>query len=96
LPLTLLAQLSRKAGSRLNSYKKLCTEFYDLDKPAPPEGSELIATEFEELNLRLYEQGEFYNLLASAGFSDIKTFKAYQFRDPDDADESIIFECSRP
>jgi Methyltransferase domain len=27
----------KSEDSRMNSYKKLCTEFYDLDKPAAPE-----------------------------------------------------------
>lgn len=56
------------------------------------QGSELIATEFEDLEVRLYERMEFYDLLVAAGFRDLKTFKAYQFRDPDEHDESLIFE----
>jgi len=64
---------------------------YDLCK-----GSELIATEFEDFDVRYYDQVEFRNLLIEAGFRDIKTFKAYQFRHPDDEDESLIFECNRP
>jgi methyltransferase family protein len=59
-------------------------------------GSELIATEFEDLNVRYYDQAEFRNLLIEAGFRDVKTFKAYQFQYPDDDDESLIFECKRP
>ncbi len=64
---------------------------YDLCR-----GSELVETEFEDFNLRFYDQTEFHDLLVAAGFRDIKTFKAYQFRAPDDNDESFIFECVRP
>jgi SAM-dependent methyltransferase len=60
------------------------------------QGSELVETEFEDLNIRVYDQTEFHELLAAAGFRDIKIFKAYQFRAPDDNDESLIFECVRP
>jgi Methyltransferase domain len=59
-------------------------------------GSELLATEFEDFDLRFYDQTEFHDLLVAAGFRDIKTYKAYQFRPPDDNDESFIFECVRP
>jgi SAM-dependent methyltransferase len=58
--------------------------------------SELVKTEFEDFDLRFYDQAEFHDLLIAAGFRDIKTFKAYQFRAPDDNDESLIFECVRP
>jgi Methyltransferase domain len=64
---------------------------YDLCR-----GSELMETEFEDFNLRFYDQAEFHDLLVAAGFRDIKTFKAYQFCAPDDNDESLILECVRP
>jgi SAM-dependent methyltransferase len=60
------------------------------------QGSELVETEFEDFILRFYDQAEFHDLLVAAGFRDIKTFKAYQFRAPDDNDERVIFECVRP
>jgi Methyltransferase domain len=63
---------------------------YDLCR-----GSELVETEFEDFNLRFYDQAEFHDLLVAAGFREIRTFKAYRFCAPDDNDESLIFECVR-
>jgi hypothetical protein len=61
---------------------------YDLCKDG-----QLLETEFEDFNLRFYDLAEFHDLLVAAGFREIKTFKAYQYRTPDDQDESVIFEC---
>ena len=56
---------------------------------------QLLGIEYEEFNLRFYGSEEFQELLEATGFKEIKTFKAYQFRAPDEADESLIFECSK-
>jgi len=56
---------------------------------------QLLKTEYEDFDLRLYDPEEFRTLLEAAGFKEIQTFKAHQFRAPDETDESIIFECSK-
>jgi ubiquinone/menaquinone biosynthesis C-methylase UbiE len=56
---------------------------------------QLLKTEYEDFDLRLYDPEEFRTLLEAAGFKEIKIFKAHQFRAPDETDESIIFECSK-
>ena len=57
---------------------------------------QLLETEWEELDIRLYESGEFTELLESTGFTAVKILKAYGNSAPDDTDESIVFECLRP
>jgi ubiquinone/menaquinone biosynthesis C-methylase UbiE len=56
---------------------------------------QLLKMEYEDFDLRFYDPEEFQTLLENAGFKEIKTFKAHQFRAPDEADESINFECSK-
>lgn len=56
----------------------------------------LLETEWEEFDIRFYETSEFSKLLESAGFTDVKTMKAYGNNAPADTDESIVFECVRP
>jgi SAM-dependent methyltransferase len=56
---------------------------------------QLLKMEYEDFDLRLYDPEEFWMLLEAARFNEIKTFKAHQFRAPDETDESIIFECSK-
>jgi hypothetical protein len=56
---------------------------------------ELLETEFEEFNLRLYDPDEFRELLEAGGFKAIKMYKDYAFSAPDEADESLVFECSK-
>lgn len=54
---------------------------------------QLLATEFDDFDMRQYSLPEFRELLESAGFEQIRTFKAFDFRPPDDADEEIVIEC---
>jgi SAM-dependent methyltransferase len=56
---------------------------------------QLLKMEYEDFDLRFYDPEEFRMLLEAARFEEIKTFKAHQFRAPDETDESIIFECSK-
>ncbi|HEX6272021.1 MAG TPA: class I SAM-dependent methyltransferase, partial [Polyangiaceae bacterium] len=51
----------------------------------------LLATEFEDFELRVYEPAAFEALLAEAGFTDIQRFRPYAPEPPDDSDEAIIF-----
>lgn len=56
----------------------------------------LIETEFEQFDLRYYDPAEFAGLLDSAGFSLVRMLKAYEQREPDEADDTIVVECVRP
>jgi SAM-dependent methyltransferase len=57
---------------------------------------QLLETEWEEFDVRLYEIGEFSTLLESAGFTTVRTLKGYGNNALDDTDDSIAFECVRP
>jgi len=56
----------------------------------------LLETEFEDFDLRYYEPEEFAQLLENTGFRAVRTWKAHEFRPPEDADEAIVFECVKP
>ncbi|MBC8105744.1 MAG: class I SAM-dependent methyltransferase [Anaerolineae bacterium] len=56
---------------------------------------QLLATEFEEFNLRHSDLPEMTARLAAAGFERITALKIYEQRPPDDADEEVVLECSR-
>jgi hypothetical protein len=56
---------------------------------------QLLEMEYEDFNLRFYHPEEFQELLETAGFNEIRRFKAYRFCAPDETDESLIFECSK-
>jgi SAM-dependent methyltransferase len=81
-----ISQLTRYDGARsvLESIHR-----YELFR-----NGQLLETEWEELNVRLYEPAEFGALLAGSGFVDI--------RQQDDAgrsqagDSAMLFECRRP
>jgi hypothetical protein len=57
---------------------------------------QVLATEREELGLRLYDPVEFHRVLEAAGFKEINTCKAYACRAPDEADASLVFVCIKP
>lgn len=68
---------------------------YDLLK----EGR-LVAQQFEEFELKLYEPCEFRELLERAGFSQIQALTPYSLEPVDesssgDAEDGVIFVCSR-
>jgi len=56
----------------------------------------LLETEWEELDLRLYELGEFRALLEDCGFTAVRHFTGYGSGPLDDADESLALSCVRP
>ena len=64
---------------------------YDLFK----EGH-LLDTEFEDFDLRFYEQAEFQQLLEATGFIDVKSSKPYRDTEPDDRDDTMVFSCRKP
>ncbi|HEY0464436.1 MAG TPA: class I SAM-dependent methyltransferase [Polyangiaceae bacterium] len=60
----------------------------------------ILAQEFEDLELKLYEPSEFRELLTRAGFSQIQALTPYSLepideRAPADAEDGVIFVCSR-
>lgn len=56
----------------------------------------LLDTEFEDFDLKFYEARDFESELERAGFTHIEQWKPYEFRPADDADEAIVFGCSKP
>jgi SAM-dependent methyltransferase len=81
--------------SRLPTYNpetqiQRCTSRYELfEKGCAPR------EEIETIELHLYERNEFYNLLKTFSFIEIKTSKAYVDKEPDAEDSIIIFECRK-
>ena len=82
--------------SRLNHYNPTTRVSHSLNRYELIKDGQLLETEWEELDMRLYETGEFTTLLKSVGFTNVKTLKAYGDSAPDDTDDLIIFECLRP
>ena len=56
----------------------------------------LLETEYEEFDLQNYDAPEFRPLLEDAGFKDIQMRKAHGPGAPDETDEEIVWECTRP
>jgi len=56
---------------------------------------ELLETEFEEFNIRLYDPVEFHELLDTSGFVGIKVQKPYSLIVSAETAETIVFECSK-
>jgi hypothetical protein len=56
---------------------------------------ELLATEFEDFELRFYDPQESETLLAECGFTDAAMYRAYAFEVPGETDETIVFECTK-
>jgi hypothetical protein len=57
---------------------------------------QLLASEYEDFELKFYAPEEFHALLAQAGFSQIQLFKTYERTAPGDADEGLVFACRKP
>jgi len=58
--------------------------------------TEIIKTEMEHFQIRLYESGEMEHILTSIGFRDIKTIKAYNHNNlPSHTDYTIVYECKK-
>lgn len=52
---------------------------------------ELLATEFEDFELRFHDPAAFTARLTQAGFVDIRAFKPYTDQAPDDSDDGVVF-----
>lgn len=57
---------------------------------------QLLASEYEDFELKFYEPDSFRELLEQSGFTEIKLMKAYEFAPPDDSEEGLVFECRKP
>lgn len=57
--------------------------------------NEIMQTEMEEFNFRLYQHEEMDNWLTDAGFKDIRHLKAYGHAEPDESDEVVVYECTK-
>ncbi|CAN5328847.1 class I SAM-dependent methyltransferase [soil metagenome] len=57
--------------------------------------NQLLATEFEQFDLRHTTLDEMRRYLTVAGFDNITPLKMYEQRPPDDADDEIVIECQR-
>jgi SAM-dependent methyltransferase len=55
----------------------------------------LLATEFEEFDLRQYDLDEIRGLLAATEFKQVRVLKTWRDAPPDDADEDVVIECVR-
>jgi len=54
---------------------------------------QLVATEFEDFNLRHSDLTEMSARLMKAGFEKITPLKIYEQRPPEEADEEVVLEC---
>jgi SAM-dependent methyltransferase len=55
----------------------------------------LLATEFEDFNLKFHDPEAFTTLLTQSGFSNIQQLKPYESVPPDDSDDGIVFVATK-
>ncbi|HEY3496124.1 MAG TPA: class I SAM-dependent methyltransferase [Polyangiaceae bacterium] len=55
----------------------------------------LLATEYEDFDLKLYEPGEFGDQLHAAGFTNIEAWRPYEPTTPGDEDDAVVFSCTK-
>ena len=83
---------ARIAISQLTRYDEARSVLESIHRYELFRDGQLLETEWEELNVRLYEPAEFRTLLAGSGFVDVRQL--------DDAgpgeDGAMLFECRRP
>jgi SAM-dependent methyltransferase len=63
---------------------------YDLIKDG-----QLLASEFEEFDMRHYEADEVRALLCESGFDGIRIHKCHDITPPAETDGDVVFECRR-
>ncbi len=56
----------------------------------------IIETEVEDFPLRFFEPQEMHQLLAEAGFTEIKRWSLFDFKEPGPDDETLLFEAVKP
>ena len=60
------------------------------------ENNQIVKTEVETYELQFYKVDEIESLLTEAGFSNIRTIKAFEHgKMPDASDDVIVYECSK-
>lgn len=60
------------------------------------EGNAIVQTEIENFRVRFYDPSELCALLKEAGFSSVKTIKAFEHgQTPGGQDEVIVYECRK-
>ncbi|HXH55022.1 MAG TPA: methyltransferase domain-containing protein [Gammaproteobacteria bacterium] len=60
------------------------------------DGNDIIQTEVEIFNIRLYDSSQIIEMLTKAGFRDVKVFKPFdKFSKSDKNDELIVCECRK-
>jgi SAM-dependent methyltransferase len=55
----------------------------------------LLATEFEDFNLKFHDPEAFTTLLTESGFSNIQQLKPYESLPPDDSDDGVVFVATK-
>ncbi|KTC84274.1 class I SAM-dependent DNA methyltransferase [Legionella drozanskii] len=85
--LILLSQLAMLEGD-------VC---YSIGKYELIDQNSVTKTEVEEYKIRIYHESSFLlNLLTEVGFNEVRLVKAFDREaSPDEADESIVFECRK-
>lgn len=70
---------------------------YSIDKYELVEKGQIIQTEIERFNVRIYDDPAILmNLLKEAGFKEIKMIKAFnRTAEPDNDDSSMVYECTK-
>lgn len=81
--------------SWLGHYDAVTSVSHDIHRYELIKDGQLLATEFEEFDMRHYEHAEIRELLEAAGFKEIKTFNIHEQCPPEEKDEQIVVECSR-
>ncbi|HHM0511348.1 TPA: GNAT family N-acetyltransferase, partial [Legionella pneumophila] len=70
---------------------------YSVGKYELVDNNRVVQTEVEEYKIRIYQDTSFLlNLLTEIGFSEVRMVKAFdRLASPEEADESIVFECRK-
>ncbi len=83
----------------ISSYLDLSAKdsvFKSLSKYELISGNQILKTEIEQFNLRLYDQIYLTRMLVAAGFKDIKVLKAFDAtKIPEATDVIIVYECRK-
>jgi hypothetical protein len=83
----ILSWLSQYSG---NAHITSSVHRYELVKDG-----QLIASEYDDFQVRSYESGEFRALLETAGFKAIRELRPYERVSADETDEAIVFYATK-
>lgn len=60
------------------------------------EKNRILNTEIEELKIRIYDPDQLVDMLKAAGFNSINILKTFdRTKQPDEQDESVVYECRK-